>query len=119
MSQTNLWVTYSGQIGGWSESTLILTNESQSKITRLIRVDQSQASKLVMEDRQGQGRTRTEKVTYRALGSRGAKNEYEMCVKLKTCQSQVLNWDSLFMPLDRLCCGPIDLPSFNICNSFL
>jgi hypothetical protein len=64
-TQTNLRVTYSGQTGGWSESTLILNNESQSKITRLIRVDQSQASKLVTEDR----RT-TEKVTYRALGSR-------------------------------------------------
>jgi hypothetical protein len=63
-TQTNLRVTYSGQTGGWSESTLILTNQSQSKITRLIRVDQSQASKLVTEDR------RTEKVTYRALGSR-------------------------------------------------
>ena len=46
-TQTNLRVTYSGQTGGWSESTLILTNQSQSKITRLIRVDQSQASKLV------------------------------------------------------------------------
>jgi hypothetical protein len=40
-----LWKT-----GGWSESTLILTNESQ--ITRLICVDQSQALKLVTEDRQ-------------------------------------------------------------------
>ena len=49
-TQTNLRVTYSGQTGGWSESTLILTNQSQSKITRLIRVDQSQASKLVTED---------------------------------------------------------------------
>ena len=45
-------MTYSGQTSGWSESTLILTNESQSKITRLIRVDQSHASKLVTEDRQ-------------------------------------------------------------------
>jgi hypothetical protein len=46
-------VTYFGQTGGWSESTLILINESQSKITSLIRVDQSQASKLGTEDRQG------------------------------------------------------------------
>jgi hypothetical protein len=45
-------VTYFGQTGGWSESTLILTNESQSKITRLICIDQSQASKLVTENRQ-------------------------------------------------------------------
>ena len=42
-TQTNLRVTYSGQIRGRSESTLILTNESQP---RLIRVDQSQGSKL-------------------------------------------------------------------------
>ena len=54
-TQTNLWLTYSGQTGGWSESTLILTNQSQSKITRLIRVDQSQASKLVTEDRRTDG----------------------------------------------------------------
>jgi hypothetical protein len=62
-TQTNLRVTYSGQTGRWSESTLILTNQSQSQITRLIRVDQSQASKLVTEDEQT-------KVTYMALGSR-------------------------------------------------
>jgi hypothetical protein len=43
---TNLRVTYSGQIRGWSESTLILTNESQPNITRLIRVDEAQVSKL-------------------------------------------------------------------------
>ena len=47
-TKTNLRVTYSGQTGGWSESTLILTNQSQ--ITILIRVDQSQALKLVTED---------------------------------------------------------------------
>jgi hypothetical protein len=63
---TNLWVTFSGQTRGWSESTLILANESPSRITRLIHVKQSQASKLVTEDRDGQ----TERVTYRALGSR-------------------------------------------------
>jgi hypothetical protein len=50
-TRTNLRVTYFGQSGGWSESTLILTNESQSKIAILC-VDQSQASKLVTEDRQ-------------------------------------------------------------------
>ena len=47
-----------------AENTLILTIESLSKITRLIRVNQSQASKLVTDG------GRTEKVTYRALGSR-------------------------------------------------
>ena len=41
-SQTNLRVIYSGQTRGWSESTLILTNERRAN---LIRVDQSQASK--------------------------------------------------------------------------
>ena len=58
---TNLRVTYSGQTRGWSENTLILTNESLSKITRLIRVNQSQASKMVTDG------GRMEKVTYRAL----------------------------------------------------
>ena len=45
-TRTKLRMTYSGQIRGWSETTLILTNESQPNITRLIRVDQSQVSKL-------------------------------------------------------------------------
>jgi hypothetical protein len=45
-TRTNLGVTYSRQIRWWSETTLILTNESQPNITRLIRVDQSQVSKL-------------------------------------------------------------------------
>ena len=44
-TQTNLRMTYTGQIGGWSESTLILTNEGRVNITRLIHVDQSQGSK--------------------------------------------------------------------------
>jgi hypothetical protein len=75
-------VTYSGQTGGWSESTLILTNQSQSKITRLIRVDQSQASKLVTEDRQNwlrrTNRRTTQKVTYRALGSRQSQKHFAL-----------------------------------------
>jgi hypothetical protein len=69
-TRTNLRVTYFGQTGGWSESTLILTNESQSKITILICVDQSQASKLVyggQTDRDRQGQTDGD-VTYMALG---------------------------------------------------
>ena len=31
-TRTNLRVTYFGQTGGWSESSLIMTNESQNKI---------------------------------------------------------------------------------------
>jgi hypothetical protein len=52
-TQTNLrW-----QIRGWSETTLILTNESQPNIARLIRVDQSQGSKLSrVTDRQSTDR---------------------------------------------------------------
>ena len=73
-TQTNLRVTYSGQTGGWSESTLILTNQSQSKITRLIRVDQSQASKLVTEDRDGQ----TKKLLIGFSAHGGAKNIYKV-----------------------------------------
>ena len=63
---TNLRVSYSGQTRGCSECTLFLTNESLIKITRLIRSNQSQASKLVTEDAQ----TGTDgRKTYRALGS--------------------------------------------------
>ena len=42
---TNMRVTYSGQTRGWSESTLILTNDSTIAKTRLICVDQSQGLK--------------------------------------------------------------------------
>ena len=44
-TRTNLRVTYSGQSRGWSESTLILTNDSTIARTRLICVDQSQGWK--------------------------------------------------------------------------
>ena len=48
-TQTNLRMTYSGQTRGWSESILILTNESWANITRLICVDQSQGLKSAKE----------------------------------------------------------------------
>jgi hypothetical protein len=51
------------------ECTLILTNESPSKITRLIRINQSQALKLVTEDGQTGTDRQAEKVTYSTLGS--------------------------------------------------
>ena len=51
-TRTNSRVNYSGQTCGWSESTLILTNESPSRITRLNRVDQSQGSKSAWRERE-------------------------------------------------------------------
>ena len=41
-TRTNPRVTYSGQTCGWSENTLILTNESTGNITCMNRFDQSQ-----------------------------------------------------------------------------
>ena len=52
-ARTNLRVTYSGQTRRWSESTLILTNDSTIAITRLICVDQSQGLKSA-KDREGE-----------------------------------------------------------------
>ena len=57
-TQTNLRVNYSGQSRGWSESTLILTNDSPANITRLIRVDQSQGLKSAKERERGRERGR-------------------------------------------------------------
>jgi hypothetical protein len=48
----NLLVTYSGQTRGWSESTLILNNDSRIAITSLICVDQSQGLKSAKRERE-------------------------------------------------------------------
>ena len=51
-TRTNLRVSYSGQICGWSEITFILTNEGPSNITRLICIDQSQVLELTQADKE-------------------------------------------------------------------
>ena len=51
-TQTNLRMSYSGQIWGWSEITFILTNEGPRNLTRLIRVDQSQVLEFTQTDKE-------------------------------------------------------------------
>ena len=75
-------MTYSGQTRRWSESTLILTNDSTIAITRLICVDQSQGLKSA-KDREGERGREGEKKEMKKAEAFSKKEAKEAKVAMK------------------------------------